>query len=297
MARHRIIPFGYQIQNGETLPHPDESAAARRIFNRHLEGGSYRAIADEMNGGGIHYHAATPEWNKQMVKRILENARYTGADGWPKIITGDVFNQAAELRMSKAKNQREHPACVNAVKRKLVCAVCGTPYNVSAYCRGGIRWWRCAGECGHMLKLADAELERRVTALLNRLVEQPPLLDMATTNAPVSPEAERIQNELYRELSKADWNENRAQSLAFACAAERYQALGDGDARMARAAALKEKLSGMTTLAGFDDTLFHEAAEALLVYADGALALKLVSGVIVKENESREENTYADANH
>jgi hypothetical protein len=298
MAWQRKIPFGYRIQDGETVLHPDEADAVRGIFDRYLKGGSYRTIANGMSGDGFHYHEATPKWNKHMVTRILENARYTGADGWLTIIPGDVFDQAAELRASKTEGCREQPVCVNAVKRKLICAICGTSYSVSSHTRDGIRWRHCGNEeCGAMLKLADAELERRVTALLNRLAEQPSLLDMATSDAPMSPDAERIQNELYRELGKADWDENRAQSLAFAYAAEHYQALGDGDARMARAAALKEKLSGMTTLAAFDGELFHEAVEALLVYADGALALKLVSGVIVKENESGEENTYADANH
>jgi hypothetical protein len=298
MAWQRKIPFGYRMQDGETVLHPDEADAVRGIFDRYLKGGSYRAIANGMSGGELRYHTNAPKWNKHMVKRMLENPRYAGAEGWPAIIPEDIFDQVAELRASKTEGCREQPVCVNAVKRKLICAICGTSYSVSSHTRDGIRWRHCGNdECGAMLKLADAELERRVTALLNRLAEQPSLLDMATTDAPVSPDAERIQNELYRELGKADWDENRAQFLAFACAAERYQALGDGDARMARAAALKEKLPGMATLAGFDGALFHEAVEALLVYADGALALKLISGVIVKENESGEENTYADANH
>jgi hypothetical protein len=290
MAWQRTVPFGYQTQNGETVPHPDESTAVRRIFNRYLEGASYRAIAGEMSGSGFRYHTGTPEWNKHMIKRILENARYVGADGWPEIIPADVFHHATMLRASKTEGRREHPACVNAIKRKLVCAVCETPFNVSPSFRDGIRWWRCAGECGHMLKLADAELDRRVTALLNRLTEQPTLLDMTAANTPVPapPEAERIQNELYRELGKADWNGDHAKSLAFARAARHYEALGDRDTRMARVAAIKEKLSDMPSLAVFDGELFHEAAEALLAYANGVLALKLISGAIVKENESEE---------
>jgi hypothetical protein len=290
MAWERTIPFGYQMQNGEILPHPDESAAVRRIFNRYLGGGSYRAIAVEMSGGGLRYHTATPEWNKHMVKRILENARYIGDENWPGIIPEDVFYRVAELRVSKTEGWREHPACVNTVKRKLVCATCGAPYNASAYCRDGVRWWRCGGgKCGATLKLADAELEQRVTTLLNCLVEQPSLLDMAAADALVPLEAERLQNELYRELGKADWNEEYAKSLAFARAAEQYKSLGDRDIRMARAAALKEKLSGMAPLAAFEGGLFHEAAEALLVYGDGVLALELANGAIVKENESGEE--------
>jgi hypothetical protein len=297
MSWQRKIPFGYRIRNGKPVPHPDEAHAVRRIFDRYLKGGGYFAIAEVMTESGIRYHAATPEWNKNMIKRILENAKYTGGNDWPEIVPADIFKQAESIRGFKTQGWHKHPVCNDAVKRKLVCGVCGAPFRVQTQTssRDGVRWWRCGnGECGGMLKMTDTELERRVTALLNRLVSRPKWLDIQPTAAPLSLEAEWTQNEFYRELSKMDWHEDYAKSLALACAAERYDALGNRDCLTGKAAALQARLSGMAPLTAFDSGLFAATANALIVDAGGALALGLISGAIISENETAEVEHHAD---
>ena len=81
MAWQRKIPFGYMICGGLILPHPQEADAVRYIFGQYLAGASLLTIAEGMTRQDIRYHQHTAEWNKNMVKRILENAKYTGADG------------------------------------------------------------------------------------------------------------------------------------------------------------------------------------------------------------------------
>ena len=56
MAWQRKTPFGYMIQNGEIIRHPQESGAVRDIFARYLLGESYSQIAGEMERLGIRYH-------------------------------------------------------------------------------------------------------------------------------------------------------------------------------------------------------------------------------------------------
>ena len=50
----------------------------------------------------IRYHPDTPLWNKHMVKRMLENKRYTGMDGYPIIIQPELFERVAVIRAGKA---------------------------------------------------------------------------------------------------------------------------------------------------------------------------------------------------
>lgn len=76
MAWQRKTPFGYQIQNGRITCHPEEAESVRYIFSHYLLGSSYNQIADEMAQQGVRYHQHTAQWNKHMVKRILENERY-----------------------------------------------------------------------------------------------------------------------------------------------------------------------------------------------------------------------------
>ena len=91
MAWQRKTPFGYTIQNGEIIRHPDESGAVRGIFTRYLQGESYSRIAGEMERLGTRYHQHTPQWNKHMVKRILENERYLGTEEYPRLIEDQDF--------------------------------------------------------------------------------------------------------------------------------------------------------------------------------------------------------------
>ena len=93
MAWQRKTPFGYMIQNGEIIRHPQESGAVRDIFARYLLGESYSQIAGEMERLGIRYHQHTPQWNKHMVKRILENERYLGAGGYPRLVEDRDFHR------------------------------------------------------------------------------------------------------------------------------------------------------------------------------------------------------------
>lgn len=98
MAWQRKIPFGYQVRNGRINCHPEEAELVRAIFSRYLLGGSYSQIADEMTQQGVRYHQHNAQWNKHMVKRILENERYLGMDGYPKKIKRSVPHEHTENR-------------------------------------------------------------------------------------------------------------------------------------------------------------------------------------------------------
>lgn len=91
MAWQRKIPFGYQVQNGRINCQPEEAKFVRSIFSHYLLGSSYSQIADEMARQGVRYHQHTAQWNKHMVKRILENERYLGMDGYPRLVTDEEF--------------------------------------------------------------------------------------------------------------------------------------------------------------------------------------------------------------
>ncbi len=101
MAWHRKMPFGYMVRDGELQPHPQEADTVRYIFGQYLAGASFLAIAEAMAHQGIRYHQHTAQWNKNMVKRILENAKYTGADGWPRLVSDEDFTAAQRQRTQR----------------------------------------------------------------------------------------------------------------------------------------------------------------------------------------------------
>ena len=80
---NRKVLYGYQIQNGTLEIVPEEQRAVSMVFTLYNSGASYQAISDALNRQGIPYCREVPLWNKHKVKRLLENPRYTGKEGYP----------------------------------------------------------------------------------------------------------------------------------------------------------------------------------------------------------------------
>ena len=92
MPKNRIIPFGYCMKNGEIITEPKELYAVVTVFNEYLKGKSLSEIAALME---VPY-SENSSWNKNMVKRIIENDRYLGTEKFPQIIDKETFKLANE---------------------------------------------------------------------------------------------------------------------------------------------------------------------------------------------------------
>ena len=93
--------YGYRIENGVLAVCPDEEPVVERVATLYLAGASYQAIADTLNKEGIPFSQEAPLWNKYKVKRLLENPRYTGSDGYPPILDEATFRAVQEQICSK----------------------------------------------------------------------------------------------------------------------------------------------------------------------------------------------------
>ena len=105
----RTLPFGYKMEEGVIVPHGEEASLVRWVFNQYLEGVSIPAIAEQLALSPIPYRAGAA-WNKNMVCRILDNAKYTGTESHPAIIETEMFAKTTEQAKSEAKREPEpHP--------------------------------------------------------------------------------------------------------------------------------------------------------------------------------------------
>lgn len=86
MPKNRTIPFGYCMRNGKIITGLTESKAVVRIFEEYLNGSSLLQIAKLMESEKIRYTVNSEHWNKNMVKRIIENERHLGNGKYPQII-------------------------------------------------------------------------------------------------------------------------------------------------------------------------------------------------------------------
>lgn len=98
MKKNRNIPFGYCMINGKYAVNLAEAIAVKQIFTEYSDGKSLNEIAAKMT---VPYHSDKPVWNKNMVKRVLENRRYIGECGYPQIIESQIFNDVQNIKSEK----------------------------------------------------------------------------------------------------------------------------------------------------------------------------------------------------
>ena len=283
MAWQRKIPFGYEVRGGLIQPHPQEADAVRCIFRQYQAGASLLAIAEDMTRQGIRYHQHTAAWNKNMVKRILENSKYIGADNWPRLVSDEDFTAAQRLRTERS-TYAPLSTDIRPIQGKVVCGLCGGKM-IRGNRSHGLVHWKCQNPgCGQSISLNDEAL----AGLLRELAQAPHLLIIPEPRQTgVDMEAVRLQNELTLALNRGDENPGHIKTLALAAAAQRYSQIPDPtpahDLEQLRAR-LEEGPADANTLSALLDT----AVRAVRLAPDKTVDLELVNGQII--TEAKEES-------
>lgn len=277
MAWQRKIPFGYTMKNGETLCCPAESAAVKEICRLYTEGMAYSKIADEMMLRGIPYHKHTGQWNKHMVKRILENERYLGEKEYPPIIEPETFMRVQLIRGDK-NTYTPCPDYIKTIREKAVCGVCGGRMVRDTRASTKVRWYCQTEGCANRRYIEDEDIHAALAERLKALAQYPDLLDwpLPQQAAELTLDAARIQNEVIRELNKAEPGAEYTKMLILACAAEKYSGLPDYTPYH-QMQILREKI----TARPMDDELLNEIFKTAIQeirFTDGGLGLQLING-------------------
>lgn len=97
---NRKILYGYQIRDGALAIVPEEQQVVLMVYTLYNAGASYQNISDALNRQNIPFSPEAPLWNKHKVKRVLENTRYIGKDGYPVMIDESDF-QAVQEKISE----------------------------------------------------------------------------------------------------------------------------------------------------------------------------------------------------
>ena len=155
MAKNRIIPYGYKIENGKLKVNINESNVVIKIFEDYANGESYKKIADKLTMLNIEYNDNKSKWSKNLVARILQNSIYIGNDKYPRIIKDELLEKVT--MNSKHLNKTESKDIKN-IKSMLKCEKCGAILNRRHKPSGEERWY-CPNAPDHInSKLSDSML-------------------------------------------------------------------------------------------------------------------------------------------
>ena len=243
---NRKLPFGYQMRMGEIIRNESEAKAVQDIFLQYTLGASLKEIAEQMSKTDPSYDEGK-SWNKNMIARILENAKYTGVDSYPKLVDISLFEAAAEKRQTKQRLPERTPA-QKALRR--ICTKPPTP-----------------------------EIEQQVTHLLGRLVEQPERIMQPERTS--KPTYTNTQAELDEVLNAQPLDEDAARSLICKLAQEQYDAIGNEEYETER---LRRLFTAFECTAELNAELLQSAVSAVLV-THQTVRLQLKNGQIIGKDD------------
>ena len=276
----RYIPFGYRIENGATVVNVTEADAVKTAFEMYIGGASYKKIAEYMESVGVNYRQDSATWNKNMVKRILENERYTGAGEYPIIIGRTIYTQVMAIISEKGSVQGK-PHTMDIIKGKTVCAECGSEY-LRVYDKRRVLTWYCKNrDCDISPLLSDEMIMTAIINIMNRIIKNPAQIKRVSADKgePVL-EIKRLGNEINREFDRREIDKNRITALMLELAGEKYKSCDDG-ASERDAEKLRELFSRQIQIKSLHGGLFEKTVRRLHIRHDGTVQLELINNQII----------------
>ncbi len=243
---NRKLPFGYRMRMGEIIRNEPEAKAVQDIFLQYTLGASLKEIAEQMSKTGPAYDEGK-SWNKNMVARILENAKYTGVDSYPKLVDISLFEATAEKRQTKQRLPERTPA-QKALKR--ICS-----------------------------KAPTSDIEQQITHLLGKLAEQPErIMQPEQTSKPTHT---NTQAELDDILNTQPLDEDTARNLICKLAQEQYDAIGNEEYETE---CLRRLFTAFECTAELNAELLQSTVSAVLVTRQ-TVRLQLKNGQIIGKED------------
>lgn len=218
----RTTLYGYQVKNGKTVIHNEESEVVKKVFSLYIEGETLGSIASMLTEEKVIYFQGEVKWNKNTIKRMIENEKYMGNEVCPMIVSPSVFNQAKAVKESKSCKQEAHTPEVELFREITVCGECGSRFKrVNTW--GTREKWLCSKGCKCSIYIDDAILEDAVTDNFNMVIENPELLNVIT-NSYYTPTREVLkeENELIRLLEQPKLDYKTISKTILNCAKVRF---------------------------------------------------------------------------
>ena len=295
MAKNRRIPFGYQMKNGEIVTEPRELYAVSKIFADYLKGKSLLEISRSMQEEQIPYHPGEDfSWNKNMVKRILENEKYLGTETYPQHISADIFHRANNKKIKKATNICIVPDELKKIRNITLCAECR-----KRLFRNQNGTWNCKTyRCSEFEYVAtDQMILSAVLNILNSAIANPSLLDVEAEMSVYTPNGEVVKqkNEISRLMDSTDIEYDRIKAAILELAELKYECCSYDDVPQ-KTVLLKEIMKGVKRLNTLDVELLLKCAEHITVSHNATIGLELINGVKLNNitERSSEIGSYDD---
>ncbi|EKC65624.1 Recombinase, partial [human gut metagenome] len=272
------------MRNGEITAEPKEVYAVSTIFSEYLKGGSLLQIAKLMESEKIRYTAESEKWNKNMVKRIIENEKYLGNDKYPQIINENIFKQANEKQVRKAAALNLICDDLKEIRRITYCAECGGKLFRKTNGKGR-EYWNCSNQgCFKFeYRLTDQMINGAVLTALNSAIANPSLIECESEISAYSPTSDilRQQNEISRMTDSPQVDFEKVKAEIFRLAEIKYERCTYSD-KPQKTAKLISLLKNHNQLNTLDIGLFKACVSRVWISRYCTVEVELINGVKIK---------------
>lgn len=296
MAKNRTIPFGYCMRNGKIITESTESKAVVKIFEEYLNGSSFLQISRLMESEKIRYTVDSDHWNKNMVKRIIENEKYLGNGKYPQIIDEETFKIANKKRVQKATSVCVISEDLQEIRNRTYCLECGHRLSrIGGNCR--CEKWDCRNPDCYKLEyqLTDQMIIGSVLTVLNTAIVNPNLLESDNEISVYSPTANviRKQNEISQMTDSAQPDFDRIKSEIFGLAELKYDCCTYNE-NLQKTVEIKALLENYEQLNMLDIGLFKSCVNRIWISHFCTIEVEFINGVTIKNiTERKNEDAHS----
>lgn len=271
MATLRTISYGYEVRNGVIAVQPEEAKTVAEIFSLYVAGKTLQNISDMLVQHSIPYYMGEVRWNKNSVKRIIDNAKYIGDETYPRIIAEDVFKEAHKLKDCKGGAATPLSPILEYFKEICVCGKCGTRYKrINTW--GSREKWMCADGCKTLSYVTDSLLENAVLNTVNRVIGNNELLDRCPKSKyEPSKSVLKEENELIRLLEQPKISFAATAKHILQSAALRFDCCEFDRGEVTQA--LQEEFSELDKLKTLDLQFVKQYIRKMRIYQNGKIGI------------------------
>lgn len=282
--KQRKTPFGYIIKNGIVTVDKTEADIVREIAKQYLGGSSLKTIAGGLTLRTIEYMPGKSDWNKSRIRRMIDDTRYIGNNGYPPILTEQEYSamQAFKSQKNTQKNI-DHSDNIFKLNAPVVCANCGGRMQRRIdNRRKTITRWRCT-ECKTSVNISDEDMLGGITELLNEVIADPESIQIPKSDYEESQEIKRLNAEISKAINTVSFDKEAIKQKMLTCVSEKYMSLGTEEVT---AQSLKDIFKDTPPLTAYDSDLTDQAVSGIQLKENGTISLVLINGQRIGKEKS-----------
>lgn len=274
----RYVPFGYEITDGRLAVIPQEERLVKSAFELYISGKSFKNIAERFTMTGIEYREGKPDWNKNMIKRMIENKRYCGKDDYPRIISDEVYKRANELKAKKQLDIDEGKASLDKfIRQNTVCGKCGSRMHRKHHGRCETTIDCANDQCGAS-SIRESVLHEIILSRINELIDNTELVEPESNSQVIDKVGiEQKSNELYCKLNDEEADRGELLKQIFNLAKYKFDRCTGTDTS-AITAEIQKVLCGYSKIDKLTAELSKQIISKIHIYDGGRIQIELRNG-------------------